>query len=79
MQITLTFKDDYWPSVLAQFCSEQGYQKTIIQDGEVIRNPQSREDFLIETLTNFVQNNYVNSRVDSQLETLRQQERDRLK
>lgn len=79
MQIVLDFKDDYWIEVLRSFCERQGYQRTIVVDGEVIRNPQSPQEFLVENIKDYIQDNYVTGRVESQVEQIRQQERDRLK
>lgn len=51
--LTITISDEATPLVIDAYCKQYGYEEMLTGDkGELFPNPQTREEFTIETIKN---------------------------
>lgn len=54
MKVTFTIPDDAWPGICDAYASEYGRPETVQQDGEIIPNPETKEQFATRKVIEYV-------------------------
>jgi hypothetical protein len=79
MDFTISFRNAVGPQILDAFCRHNGYEDKIRDGEEMIDNPQSKNDFALSILRNFIKRPYLDEVANESVKQSRESEDNRIK